>query len=311
MLKCTFMIGLLVAPPAIAQCSPCEKAYDDNVLLTVSIASQNITYAIRVTSTNARAFMALLIYTDGMDGDVGIWSHNAANNRPLTPLATAVWSSTNTSTAWKGANFAKPAIVLANTTYWVVLRITQLAAFPSVRAKSLSGQTYVFSRDRGLTWAGPHSGFEWKYRIHCCSLNNLASFAPFGKGCGPTSRGAPIIGASLAPLLGRNFDVTVTNARPSTAALLAMGASNSRWGAISLPFDLTPLGAPGCSVLVSFDLLLPVATSTAGAATVRLTIPNNQALLGFRFFDQWTVLDPSANPLGMAFSRGARAEVGR
>lgn len=311
MLKHTILVGLVLGTHAFAQCSACAKAYDDNMLLTFGVASQNATYGIKTQATNTLVLFSVLIYTDGTDGDVAIWSHDAAVNRPLKELATAVWSSSNSGVAWKGTNFARPVIIRASTTYWVVLRVTQFNAIPSLRARSTTGQTYAYSLNRGYTWTGPYNGYEWKYRLHCCPLSNLAGFAPFGSGCGPSATGTPAIGSSLAPLLGGSMDVSVTNARSSTAALLAFGASNSAWGASVLPLGLTPFGAPGCSILVSLDLLLSTATNGSGNGSVRLTIPKNAALLGFRVYNQWAVLDPSANPLSLALSAGARAEVGQ
>ena len=80
---------------------------------------------------------------------------------------------------------------------------------------------------------------------------------------------------------------------------------------MALPFDLTPLNAPGCSILASGDILLPTRTDATGAATVTLELPNTPALVGVVFHNQFAVVDPPANGLGLAWSNGGTAQIGR
>ena len=85
---------------------------------------------------------------------------------------------------------------------------------------------------------------------------------------------------------------------------LIVGASNTLWAGASLPLDLTPFGAPGCTLLTGLNLLLPAATDASGNAALTLPIPNNPALIGLQVFFQWQVFDPSQNALGVVFSDG-------
>ncbi|MEY3162225.1 MAG: hypothetical protein RIT25_2216, partial [Planctomycetota bacterium] len=69
------------------------------------------------------------------------------------------------------------------------------------------------------------------------------------------------------------------------------------------PFELTPLGAPGCFQHVGVAATA-VYLPTAGTGTLPFTIPNSQALAGVRVFAQSLALEPTVNPLGVVTSNG-------
>lgn len=124
------------------------------------------------------------------------------------------------------------------------------------------------------------------------------------------STAVPVLSSAETPQIGNQFPVTVSQARPNSAALLLFGVSNRTWGSLSLPFDLGVIGAPGCPVLASGELALSVATRTDGRGTITLDIPNNIYMLGGRFYNQYLVVDPPANALGLAVSNAAVGVVG-
>lgn len=302
---------LAIASSAVAQCPPCLAAFDDATLLSTGVGSQNVFYAVRAQTSQIVVLRSALVMTDGTDGSIGLWSHDAVNNRPSAELTSALWATADVAPTWKGANFSQPVILQANTVYWVAFRITQYNALPSVRAaNSPNGQLYYYSRSDTVRWQQGGTGFEWKYRLHCCPLAGLASYSTSGTACGQASL-VPTITTSLAPVLGRTSNATLLNAKPSSAALYAIGASTSQWGAFSLPLDLGPAGAPGCSIYVSFDVLTGTTTTSNGSAQLQLAIPQDNKLLGLTFFSQWTVLDQQANTLGVSLSGGDRWTVGR
>ncbi len=95
-------------------------------------------------------------------------------------------------------------------------------------------------------------------------------------------------------------------------ALDVVGRSKSKAGPLSLPFDLAPLGAPGCRLYLSPDLVRVGRTSSSGY--VRFDwgyIPNDPALEGGVYYEQQFVLDPSFNAMGLRASRLAACTVGR
>jgi len=88
------------------------------------------------------------------------------------------------------------------------------------------------------------------------------------------------------------------------------GLSASRWGAIPLPLDLGPLGAPGCSLYISLDWMwAPIETDPTGAIAA-LDIPNDALLVGQTLFIQGFVFDTPSNALGIGATQGIEAKIG-
>ncbi|MGH7150644.1 MAG: FG-GAP repeat domain-containing protein, partial [Planctomycetota bacterium] len=134
--------------------------------------------------------------------------------------------------------------------------------------------------------------------------------APFGMGCSGSSGTPPRIGATGAPAIGATFSLHVSSASGGTVAALLIGASNTTWYGIPLPLDLSFLGLPACSLLVSPDFAVFAPTigvgPTAGHATVGGVIPGNAALLGQSVFAQWFVVEPGFGPPPVVFTRGVQ-----
>lgn len=139
---------------------------------------------------------------------------------------------------------------------------------------------------------------------------DVCSTSIFGQGCAGT-KGTPALGHIELPRLQRPLEVALQNARPNAAAVFTFGLSNSQWGSFKLPFDLALIGAPGCKILASPDVLMPVATDASGKASVRMQIPNNPWLLGKTVFDQAFVHDRGANRADIVATNGGRFTIRR
>ncbi|HHI80113.1 MAG TPA: trypsin-like serine protease [Planctomycetes bacterium] len=135
----------------------------------------------------------------------------------------------------------------------------------------------------------------------------LAIYQPFGKGCSGTA-GIPSLVKVQTPELGGALKVSATNLPGSS--WLMFGSSKSKWLGLTLPFSLTGAGAPGCSVLVSFDLYAAPLSVVSGKAQFNQAIPNDKRLLGIRFYNQVLSLDSRANRLGLVLSNGAEGVIG-
>lgn len=126
--------------------------------------------------------------------------------------------------------------------------------------------------------------------------------AHYGTGC-PTSPGSPpVIGSTGGSPLPPNptYAITLQSAPANSPALLLLGASNTTWVGFPLPVPLSTFGGPtGCSLLVSLDVVLPVAAGPTGAATVGLPLPAAFLCSGTAYA-QWAVF----NPLNPAFPSG-------
>jgi hypothetical protein len=108
------------------------------------------------------------------------------------------------------------------------------------------------------------------------------------------SSGCPQIGSTLQ--LGAAYQATA----PMT---LYVGFTDIVWQGVFLPFDLTPLGAPGNSVYVAADFAIG-RRLTEG--TLPIVIPNLSPLKGVTFFAQVAVLDSAANNMGLVTSPGMK-----
>jgi hypothetical protein len=138
--------------------------------------------------------------------------------------------------------------------------------------------------------------------------SGVASYTVFGAGCAGTA-GVPTNTISAPPQLGTSPSITFGNLPAPNVVAVALGLSNTQYGALPLPFDLGVLGAPGCDARVSLDATLGVVGS-AGTASLVFPIPNNPVFVGFVFHTQALVLDPPLNALGLSTSAAATAIVG-
>jgi hypothetical protein len=92
-----------------------------------------------------------------------------------------------------------------------------------------------------------------------------------------------------------------------------IGTSNTDFNGIPLPFDLAPVGAPGCSIYNNWTLIGFSVTNGQGAAntaTFDLPTPNDPSLGGAVFYAQSYFVDAPANALGVFASNGLRCVFG-
>jgi hypothetical protein len=134
-------------------------------------------------------------------------------------------------------------------------------------------------------------------------------FYRYGSACGaPGAQPSLTTEPGRVPQLGTRFPLVVEQLAPGRPAVLHLGASRTQWLSLTLPFDLTPHGAPGCALLASGDWAIPLFNAT-GRAVYGLDVPNDPRLSGAGFFAQALLWDPLANPLGFAVSNGIGAVI--
>ena len=149
------------------------------------------------------------------------------------------------------------------------------------------------------------------------NFNDTAFFAAlmpaatmrFGKACAGTV-GAPALDGVGLPRIGRSLVLEASSVPLPSLGALVLGASHERFLGRRLPFALDGLGAKGCSLFVSIDLLLPFSSSQA-KPRLRLPIPNEQALRTERIFAQVLMIDAKANAAGMTTSNGLAIRFGQ
>ena len=127
-------------------------------------------------------------------------------------------------------------------------------------------------------------------------------FEYFGKGCLNALGKEPRMGWQGLPLQGQSFTLKLRDAEPNGFAIFWVGGSDTFWpGFGALPFDASPLGAPGCRIHASSDLSYFVAVNASGEASQSIPVPQNSALHGFEVYAQ-TASTSGGNVLGLAAS---------
>ena len=112
------------------------------------------------------------------------------------------------------------------------------------------------------------------------------------------------------PTVGSTVTLTLRRAVGSANTILVVGASKTQGFGSTLPLDLGPLGATGCSLHVSGDVMVSAPANGQGSVDVRAALPNDRNLIGLSVFTQWAVQDPQANSLGWAFSNALTVLIG-
>jgi hypothetical protein len=139
-----------------------------------------------------------------------------------------------------------------------------------------------------------------KVRVYSGAPIGVSSF---GSGCSPPSGSIPRIGATRSPSIGTTFAINLSEVLPAQTGVLLLGFSDASWYRIPLPLDLSFAGMPGCNLLVSPDIPVPVSTVPCGPgrgrAIVPLAIPSDASLVGATFYSQWFVAGVSVLPGGM------------
>ncbi|MCA8958055.1 MAG: serine hydrolase [Planctomycetes bacterium] len=133
--------------------------------------------------------------------------------------------------------------------------------------------------------------------------------ASFGTGCSG-SRGTVTHSVTGTPEIDQVAEYRLANARVFAQAVLHVGVSRTSWLGVPLPMSMAMFGAPGCYVRVAPAISVPVKASLLGLASVSVHVPNDPALIGAKFFTQYSVADPSANGLGLTFTNGVETTVG-
>ncbi|MEM7205983.1 MAG: hypothetical protein AAF628_37355 [Planctomycetota bacterium] len=137
-----------------------------------------------------------------------------------------------------------------------------------------------------------------------------ALYSEFGAGCAGTA-GTPTLGVPPVglPWVGATLRVELSSLPPRNAAAMLVGASATRWGAVSLPLPLAGAGMPGCSLWVSPDHAVPLA-NPYGTATWSASVCACPSLVGTQLYNQGVVVDPTANPTGVVASSAGAARFG-
>ncbi len=176
---------------------------------------------------------------------------------------------------------------------------------------------FVYLRSRGnliIEWETPgNAQRKAEYLVDSHRAGGAGRYTVFGTGGQFKTNDRHALfsnAASLKP--GGSADLRVTGLLNNYPAIATYGFSNTRYGALRLPFDLNALGAAGNHLYVSIDLALGLPLSKLGGfwnGTLRLPIPNQAALGGLTLYGQAIYVDAASNALGLVFSRAVAMNI--
>lgn len=163
--------------------------------------------------------------------------------------------------------------------------------------------------DRHLALTG---GYQWvQYGPNDPGIPPSASYATYRLSC-DSSVGTPQLSCSALPRVGHQMQIDVTGLGPNRIGYLLFGFQDQTWGLNTLPLDLAAVGAPGCFVNVDPAAQFVVPTNLNGDAGATYPIPNDPAIAGITFFNQYVSLDdaPPGRMLQIATTNAGRGVVG-
>src|SRR5690606_22396549 len=129
---------------------------------------------------------------------------------------------------------------------------------------------------------------------------------------GPPGCGQPLVAdaATTQVMWGQPLDLRVSQARGGSVAGVFLGTrEQGPWNGIVLPFDLAPVGAPGCHLSIDVLALTFAPANALGVATFPFMIPARPDLVGATIRFQGFDIDPQANALGLVTSQPGKVTV--
>ena len=155
---------------------------------------------------------------------------------------------------------------------------------------------------------GPHDDTaQAVYREHV-----TGSSLSYGRGCLGSNGLVPVHSATPIPEIGRAVSYDVRDVFGTAVGTLFLGFSKTTWNGTPLPLSLGFIGSnPTCQVLAPGAVTFPVSIGPQGTASVGLSFPNNQALLGLQLDTQYLVIDPNVSwPGKLIATNGLDSTIG-
>ena len=115
---------------------------------------------------------------------------------------------------------------------------------------------------------------------------------------------------SGVPEVGNQLNFHIDFAPPNALSVLHLGVSKRQFMGILLPYDLGPLGAPGCQVLVGPEATFLQTVGGSGSWIRAVLVPNNPLFIGLNLHSQFFAVDTTANALGVVGSNAMTTVLG-
>lgn len=196
-------------------------------------------------------------------------------------------------------------LLLADTEEWDGIAFAPVASPPPQQIGPHAEMAHDLARGRTVLFEGRASNLTVWELVHAAP----AGYRRIGRGC--TGALGELALDWWQGALARTGQPVVARAShlPAVPAALTLGASTGSWGGLRLPFDLAPLGAPGCTAYA--DVRAAVALAAVGGEAVwQQQVPAMASLLGHDFYAQVWANDAGANAAGLVTSNAVGYTVG-
>jgi hypothetical protein len=288
--------------------SACLTLNDVNPVLQVASLPNEYAYPVINSSAVAIQVVGFEIYTQSNTGNLergitGLCLDNTGPNATLLTQPAAAFYAQGTievggTAGWYATTVVPPLVVLPGEVFWFTCEAFSRIAPPQhVTTGGVAGPVNNWYRRPNLSanaWTRSVSVARQIFRIRC------AADAP----------AVPYLSASSAPVLGQPFTLTLGGGLPLSLGFFVFSSDDSNWFGLPTPFELTPVGAPNCTVGCTWDTVLSFGLDAQGQVAIAGTIPNFPSFSGVRFFNQGLVLAPGVNAINLLISNLGTGVIG-
>jgi hypothetical protein len=212
-----------------------------------------------------------------------------------------------TANTWDRIGFDKSYTYIAGTTPNLVIQITVTGSKGLISGTRSGNHTENVKRIWASGWTGapPAIGRTDGSRQGGLKFEVVAQMndvQQFGLGCRGTA-GIPTLSfpSGSSAKLGGSLAISVANCIATTPVLHVLGFTRFGPG-----IDLGIIGAPGCKLYETTDVIFPGVSNSSGVYSFQATVPNDTALICFRIYTQVFPSDPNANGWGRTASNYGR-----
>ena len=257
---------------------------------TLSNQTNQYEYCYRTSTSASIDVTSIEIYTASNSGTLTRPAHIYADNggSPASAPLASTTITVNTAPGFYTATFASP--VTVNGTFYVGYENSP----GGIISQLTSGQNGTGFYRTAVTgnWSQSNLVTRPSFKVNCSQAPTFAT---------------PAVGNAGLPSLGGSYDVTLSDAVASSAAIIFTGLTDSIYNGLSLPYAIP--GAPGCAVIAAPDVTTFTVTSVTGTSSSSFAILNDPAFIGMQMYHQWAILD-AVNSIGIVVSDAGRALVG-
>lgn len=267
--------------------------------LSSSIGSDGWTYAIEVTANANLSITGYEIRSDSRSTfakPIAAYLCDAdTSGLPNNVLATGSMLVAQ-SEAWYRTIFDKKVAIQNNQKYFLVFDNPKFEKGGSIR------MPFAATGNVGTHWRRSGPSRNW--------IADTSRALMWQTLCAGTGGAPPVASTEGEPVINTPFTLTLRQALASAPGMVIVGVSKTQGFGTSLPWELTIAGAPGCSLLVSGEIILPIKVNASGGFDMPFVVPNDKNAIGLTVYTQFAVQDQQANFLGWAFSNALGLTVG-